>query len=164
VCDAVSKLEHDAVSDLVSTGQVVVQGETILLADVDIQFNFRGDRAVFEAATSPSGDLLAVLNKTLTPECQREGVARELMNRVQKLRKTAAVSYEDRVAVYYRAHGASPKVADALEHLAEFIRAGIRIDLLPTAAAPDAAAGTVLLEEETDVEEEKFTLYLVRLA
>lgn len=163
MCDAITKLPHDSVAELVSAGQVSVQGETILLADVDILFNFRGDRDVFEAATSPSGDLLAVLNKTLTPECQREGVARELMNRVQKLRKTAAVSYEDRVAVYYRAHAAAPKVADALQHLAEFIRAGIRIDLLPTAAAPDAAAGTVLMEEETEVEDEKFTLYLVRL-
>ena len=86
------------------------------------------------------------------------------MNRVQKLRKTAGVNYEDKVAVFFQvADGAAgaPQVLDAVGALADFIRAGLRIDLTPCAARPDGAQ--VILEEANDVEGEQIVLYLVRL-
>jgi hypothetical protein len=111
------------------------------------------------------------------------------MNRVQKMRKAAAVSYEDKVAVYYKpsgmiersvklAHssphhlthplsplsGDIPKVSDALVHLADFIHQGLRIDLIQCDGDSVPAHVQTILSEETEVEEEKLTLHLVRLA
>ena len=40
----------------------------------------------------------------LTPELEREGLAREFVRRVQDLRKQADLDIADRIRVYYRGH------------------------------------------------------------
>jgi isoleucyl-tRNA synthetase len=45
------------------------------------------------------GPLVAALDPTVTEELQREGLARELVNRIQRLRKEAGYDYATRIAV-----------------------------------------------------------------
>eukprot|EP00455_Lapot_gusevi_P000504 TRINITY_DN1022_c0_g1_i5.p1 TRINITY_DN1022_c0_g1~~TRINITY_DN1022_c0_g1_i5.p1 ORF type:complete len:1103 (-),score=421.81 TRINITY_DN1022_c0_g1_i5:126-3374(-) len=161
VCNAIQSLPHDRVSELLRTGEIKIDEHVVYKEEVEIQFNFVGDRETFESATSPSGDVLVVLNKRLTPACEQEGIAREFMSRVQKLRKNAAVSYEDAVAVYYRLDGESRNLTAALTNLRDFIYQGIRIDFSPFEQAP--ADVNIIMQDDTDVLGEKVVVYLVRL-
>lgn len=60
----------------------------------------------------------AALDATVTPELRREGLARELVSRVQRLRKEAGFAVEDRIVV--RVSG-SPEVDAVLREHAEYI-------------------------------------------
>jgi isoleucyl-tRNA synthetase len=57
------------------------------------------------------GDHHVELNTHITPELRREGLARELVRRIQGLRKEAGFNVEDRIHVRWRAGG---EVAEAL--------------------------------------------------
>ena len=47
------------------------------------------------------GDILVMLDTTPDKEMLEEGVAREVINRVQKLRKSAGLKVDDKVTMYY---------------------------------------------------------------
>jgi len=64
------------------------------------------------------GPFVVALDPALSPELKREGVARELVHLVQRLRKDAGYDYSARIALAVRADGAVAE--SALEH-AEFI-------------------------------------------
>lgn len=161
VCDFISKLSHDAVSDLLKVGFVDVMGHRIERCDVDIQYNFIGDAETYVSATSTSGSMLAVVNKKLTKECELEGIAREFMSRVQKLRKSANVSYEHKVAVYFEKVGEPVKLLHAMAELRDFIHQGLRIDVF--AYEEKIESGSILMTEVAEIFDEKVNLLLVRL-
>jgi isoleucyl-tRNA synthetase len=45
------------------------------------------------------------IDATLTPELKSEGLAREVVRRVQEMRKNAGFNIEDRITTCYQAHG-----------------------------------------------------------
>lgn len=69
-------------------------------------------------AVAAEGATLAALVTDLTPELEREGLARELVRRIQDLRKTAEFEVTDRIQVVYEA---TPKLADAIEKFRDYI-------------------------------------------
>jgi isoleucyl-tRNA synthetase len=50
------------------------------------------------------------IDATLTPELKSEGLAREIVRRVQDMRKNAGFNIEDRITTYYHAEGSLPEV------------------------------------------------------
>ena len=73
---------------------VTVDGEThaVLLEDVTIQRRASGALVVQEAAGR-----FAALDPALTPELRAEGLARELVSRVQRMRKESGLAVSDRI-------------------------------------------------------------------
>ena len=57
------------------------------------------------------GGLVVALDTAITPELEQEGLAREIVRRVQELRKQADYDLTDRIAVTYKAEG---KLAEAI--------------------------------------------------
>ena len=45
------------------------------------------------------------IDSTLTPDLRQEGLARELVRRIQDMRKKAGFNIEDRIATWYQAEG-----------------------------------------------------------
>ncbi|MGZ3736443.1 MAG: DUF5915 domain-containing protein, partial [Bdellovibrionota bacterium] len=80
-------------------------GETILKSEV-----------LIEKKAKPglnAGDLdgiVAALDTKLTPELRREGLLRELVNRVQQRRKEMKLNLTDRIRVTYAAGGACAEI------------------------------------------------------
>lgn len=62
--------------------------------------------------------MLAVLDLRPSEGLAAAGLARELVNRVQKLRKSAGLVVTDAVHIYYRAAGEVARCLDALHHQA----------------------------------------------
>ena len=63
-----------------------------------INLKFKGD-VKYEADSE--GSLLVLLNMSLTQEMKDEGVSREVVNRIQKLKKKAKLVPTDEVTVFY---------------------------------------------------------------
>ncbi|HSL83273.1 MAG TPA: isoleucine--tRNA ligase, partial [Thermoanaerobaculia bacterium] len=77
-------------------------------------------RIVEREGTAAQGDreLLVALDTELTPELVAEGLAREVVNRIQTARKDADLDYADRIRVRYRAGG---ELARAIEDHRDWI-------------------------------------------
>ena len=90
------------------------------------------------------GALTVALDVELTDELRCEGVARELVNRIQNLRKTAGFEVTDRIDTVVYAD--SPEIAAALEAYGEWI--GAQTLSRSVAQAPAVAAGDDAREVE----------------
>jgi isoleucyl-tRNA synthetase len=91
------------------------------------------------------GPFVAALDPALSEPLRREGVAREVVNRIQRLRKEAGYVYTDRIALWIEGAGA---VADAVRAHADFIQGETlarSLTLGARAPAPD-------LEQQVDID------------
>jgi isoleucyl-tRNA synthetase len=114
---AVSALNDEALRALERGEEVAisVEGDSFgLLAD-ELTIMRRASGAL---TVKEEQGYFAALDATVTPELRREGLARELVSRVQRLRKEAGFAVEDRIVV--RVSG-SPEVDAVLREHAEYI-------------------------------------------
>jgi len=77
-------------------------GETIELTPAEILVST--EPAPGLAVASDKFTTVAI-DATLTPELRQEGLARELVRRIQDMRKKAAFNIEDRISTWYQAEG-----------------------------------------------------------
>jgi isoleucyl-tRNA synthetase len=88
--------------------------------------------------------LVVALDTTLTPALEQEGLAREIVRRVQELRKQADYDLTDRIRVQYKAEGA---LAEAMDAFSEVIAREVLADSLDQVDAP---TGDAVLEDDVD--------------
>ena len=118
---------------------------TLALPGGDVLLN-PGDYAISSEdvpgwLVASEGALTVALDIEVTPELRREGLSRELVNRIQNLRKSSGFEVTDRIhtAVYAN----DPDLADALAAFGAYVKAqtlSLSIDLYPLADAPASAA------------------------
>ena len=93
------------------------------------------------------GSLTIALDVEVTPELRREGLSRELVNRIQNLRKSSGFEVTDRIhTVIYSSDKA---LEDALQAFGEYVKAqtlSLSIGLKPEAQAPADAPEVEWLE------------------
>jgi isoleucyl-tRNA synthetase len=136
VAKAIEELDAESVRSL-GVGEavsVVVDGEVLEVLP--------GDARVLEEA---SGDLmvqaqdgyLVGLDTTITPDLEAEGLAREVVSRVQRLRRESGLDVSDRIRLGMAAE--SGRLADAVEAHREYI-AGETLAVAVTTEAEQTAA------------------------
>jgi isoleucyl-tRNA synthetase len=114
VAAAIEGLDEAEIGTLIAGGTIAAAGEAITLGDVVVS---REPRAGVVVAAA---DRLAVaLDTTLTPELEREGMARELAKAVQGVRRDAGLEVSDRITL--RWDSPSPRVAEAFAAHGEWI-------------------------------------------
>ena len=95
---AIEGLDPSQIQQLESTGELEIdlEGEayTLTREDVDI-----AAQDIPGWSIASDGALTVALDLTLTPELEREGLARELVNRIQNLRKDSGFEVTDRIRV-----------------------------------------------------------------
>ena len=112
----------------------------IVPEDVTVEREVAGDWIV-----QSEGAFVAALDPTLDDDLRREGLARELVSRIQRMRKDAGFDYTDRIALWI---DGPPEVRDAATaHAAEIRRETLALGLAvgERCAAPD-------LEQEHDLD------------
>jgi isoleucyl-tRNA synthetase len=119
-----------------------VDGEetTFLPEDVVVEREVASDWLV-----GSDGPFVVALDPRLTPDLRQEGMAREVVNRVQRLRKEAGYVYTDRIELWLS--GDEP-VIDAVRGYADFIRGETlarRLELGGRASSPD-------MEQRVDID------------
>jgi isoleucyl-tRNA synthetase len=96
---AVQALDGDALRRFVQGEAlaVTVEGQTHTLDAEDLTILRRASGAL---VVQEENGFLAALDPTVTPELRREGLARELVSRVQRLRKDSGLAVSDRIVLY----------------------------------------------------------------
>ena len=101
------------------------------------------------------GKLTVALDITLTDELKAEGVARELINRIQNIRKDAGFEVTDKIRIEIEQ---LPFVADAVARYADYIAAQTLAVEVRTAAQPAGEAVS-----QTDVDEQPLRIAVTRI-
>ena len=111
--DEIAQLEKDGHIDLNIDGQTA----TVDAADVEII-----SEDIPGWLVSNEGNLTVALEVELTPELKKEGMARELINRIQNLRKDNGLEITDRVVVTIAPNA---EVEEAVESYGEYIKSQV---------------------------------------
>jgi isoleucyl-tRNA synthetase len=100
------------------------------------------------AVATDKGISVAV-DATLTPELRAEGLARELVRRVQDMRKKAGFNIEDRIVTYYQAASPSELMQEVLASWRDYLCAEtLTVELV--SGEPPAGAFVEAQEVEGD--------------
>jgi isoleucyl-tRNA synthetase len=113
-------------------GNFTVKGVKLLEGELKIQFTLsskengdaKGCASKYEADCS--GDVLVLLDVKPDSVMMNEGLAREVVNRVQKLRKQAKLVPTDVVSVFYSLSGGDNQVKESIETNIGYISSSLK--------------------------------------
>ena len=131
---------------------IVVDGETLTVTPADFIITSE-DMPGWLVTTE--GKLTVALDITVTEELKREGVARELVNRIQNIRKEADFAVTDKIRVEIEAKEA---VVDSLSAWADFVGQQTLALEVKAVAVP---TGSVVVD--SDLDEEPLKIAVKRL-
>lgn len=124
IMQAIKQLSDEDLQKFVTTKKIEVLGHELGPEDLRLMFCFTGPAAEklsqqYEAHSE--GDILILLDITPDETMQHEGVAREIINRVQKLRKKAQLVPSDEAVVYYEIKDLTSNLATVAVSYKSFI-------------------------------------------
>ena len=122
---------------------MIIEGETILLETEDVEI-IPVDIPGWKVANS--GQLTVALDVTISPTLREEGLARELVNRIQNLRKDSNLDVTDRIDVKIQRNSA---INSAINNNLDYICAEILASSLELVDNVEATKGfEIELDEE----------------
>ncbi|MEO7985055.1 MAG: isoleucine--tRNA ligase [Gemmatimonadales bacterium] len=133
--DALRGLEQGQTATLELDGEEL----TFLPEDIVVEREVATDWLV-----GSDGPYVAALDPRLTPELRDEGIAREVVNRVQRLRKEAGYAYTDRISLWL---SGDELVLGAVRRHADFIQGATLARQLEVGRAPAAD-----IEQDVDID------------
>ncbi|GAB2218562.1 hypothetical protein Drorol1_Dr00001789 [Drosera rotundifolia] len=163
VTKEVRAMSLEAILAFEKDGEVTIATHCLKQGDIKIIRDFKcpDDLTGKEIDAEGDGDVLIVLDLQPDESLFEAGIAREIVNRIQKLRKKAGLEPTDVVEVYIKplddATSSLQRVLDSQEH---YISDAIGSPLLPFDFLPSEAA--VFAEETHSISDLLFTITLSR--
>ena len=117
VAAAVAEMSQEAIAELEKNGSYTLQldGTDVLVETTDVEI-FSEDIPGWLVANE--GKLTVALDVTVTEELRREGVARELVNRIQNIRKSSGLEITDKIKITL---SKNPQTDDAVNEYKDYI-------------------------------------------
>jgi len=117
LANVLNALEQSQIASLEQTGSLAltVEGEPVEVTTADVEI-ISEDMPGWNVASE--GRVTVALDVTITDELKREGVARELIKRIQNHRKTAGFEVTDRIQIEVESN---PETDDAVNQYADYI-------------------------------------------
>jgi len=154
--------EIKTLSDSVLTGflegeKLTIRGHDISMEDLRIMYSFTGEKSKElgdKYVADSQEDVLVLLDTTPDQEMLDEGVAREVVNRVQKLRKSAGLKVDDQVTMMYTVTPADHHLAKVITKFSEYIQTSSKTPLKLLTSQP----GNCIRRESYDLKGAKLEL------
>ena len=108
--EQINLLERDAELSIIIAGKSI----TLSLEDVEIT-----SQDIEGWLVANSGNITVALDITITEDLRKEGIARELVNRIQNLRKDSGFEVTDKIKVYVQKDGI---IEEAIKHNEQYIK------------------------------------------
>lgn len=164
VAKEVKAMSQEDILAFEKAGEVTIAANCLKLTDIKVVRDFKRPDGLTEKEIDAAGDgdVLVILDLRADDSLFESGAAREVVNRIQKLRKKAGLEPTDFVEVYFESidedKSISQQVLNSQEH---YIRDAIGSPLLPSSLMPQHA---VIICEECfhAVSKLTFKIYLVR--
>ncbi|XP_042229797.1 isoleucine--tRNA ligase, cytoplasmic-like isoform X2 [Homarus americanus] len=158
----VGELTDDEIQQMLNSGSINILGHTIDSCDLNVKYSFSGEKAVelasrYEAHSDDT--VLILLDTTPSQEMLDEGLAREVVNRVQKLRKKAKLVPTDEVTVWYHVDEKDIELAPIVATYSEYIE---NLTKTPFKPISEKDRSSVLIEEVTNIKENCIKLVITQ--
>jgi len=162
VRNALPKVSSDEVKGYISSGKITVDGIELVDGDLAVQRYLEVPPASEgQFATNTDNDVVIRLDIQIHAHLQGEWLARELTNRVQKLRKKAGLQATDDVDVFYRfEEGSGADLITAIQGNTDIIKK--TVGSLPADVKEKREGAVVIIEEEQEIDDTKFMIYLAK--
>ncbi|KAK5125947.1 hypothetical protein LTR85_011302 [Meristemomyces frigidus] len=98
---ALPKLSKEDIHGFLTAGAVTVEGHKLGAEDLRVQRGVKQSKETANLEVAVEGDVMILLDAFAYPELAQEGLAREVLNRVQRLRKRAGLVPTDDVRLAY---------------------------------------------------------------
>ncbi|XP_027556984.1 isoleucine--tRNA ligase, cytoplasmic [Neopelma chrysocephalum] len=154
---AIKELKSEQLEKFQETGTIVVEGHELHGEDLRLMYQIAEGSSQFEAHSD--AQVLVLLDVTPDQSMVDEGVAREVINRIQKLRKKRNLVPTDEISVYYRSQPEGEYLDTVIKEHADFILATIKAELKPY---PVPTSKEVLIQETTQLKGSELEITLVR--
>uniref|UniRef100_A0AAV2M480 Isoleucine--tRNA ligase, cytoplasmic n=1 Tax=Knipowitschia caucasica TaxID=637954 RepID=A0AAV2M480_KNICA len=149
ITTSIKSLSNEQLEAFQKTGSIVVDGHELHEDDLRLMYTFdqsSGSAAQYEAHSD--AQVLVLLDVTPDQSMVDEGVAREVINRIQKLRKKAHLVPSDEITVYYQCQPKGEYLDSVIQAHNDFILATTKAPMLPF---PVPKSSTVIIEEKTQL-------------
>lgn len=168
---ALPSLESDDVRRFIQEKRITIDGIDLLEEDLIVKRGLKEDESSKTLETNTDNDVLTILDAAIYPELAKEGLAREVINRVQQLRKRAKLVPTDDVKMEYKVLTDPGKIGieEVFATHGKAFEKALRRPLdkhIVTASGgeiPEGNTEEVIVEEEQEVQKATFMLRLVQL-
>ncbi|KAL5543283.1 hypothetical protein UlMin_010993 [Ulmus minor] len=166
VAKEVKAMSQEKILAFEKDGEVTIAGHCLKLSDIKVVRDLKRPDGTTEKEVDAAGDgdVLVILDLRPDESLYEAGVAREIVNRIQKLRKKAALEPTDIVEVYFETLDQDKSVSQRVLHSQEqYIKDAIGSPLLQHSFMPTHA---VIVGEEHfhGISGISFVIYLTRPA
>ena len=168
---ALPNLTNEEVRKFLHDKRIKVEGIELLEEDLIVKRGLKEDESSKNLETNTDNDVLIILDAEIYPELAKEGIAREIVTRVQQLRKKAKLVPTDDVKMEYLVKS-DPENVGIEEVFATYGKAFERALRRPLdkhivsafeGKMPSGKVDAVIMEEEQEVQRATFLLRLVKL-
>ncbi|KAH9825958.1 isoleucine--tRNA ligase, cytoplasmic-like [Teratosphaeria destructans] len=187
--NALPKLSKDQISSFLNEKTITIEGHKLEEEDLRVRKEFKPTKETENYQDGSESEIMVLLDSFAYPELAQEGLAREVLNRIQRLRKRAGLVPTDDVKVAYTvlsppsdiSNGATDDAAitngesGAISEASRLEQERLVQEMFEQQAATFVKAASqgvvvadgkeegVVAEEETEVKELRLVLKLLRL-
>uniref|UniRef100_A0AAR2JLN9 isoleucine--tRNA ligase n=1 Tax=Pygocentrus nattereri TaxID=42514 RepID=A0AAR2JLN9_PYGNA len=160
VTASIKELKSEQLEAFQKTGSIVVDGHELHEEDLRLMYSFdqmSGTAVQYEAHSD--AQVLVLLDITPDQSMVDEGVAREVINRIQKLRKKGHLVPSDEITVYYSSEPAGDYLDKVIQAHTDFILATTKAPLKPYPVPKNAS---VIVQERAQLKGSDLDLTIVK--
>ncbi|KAJ8063399.1 hypothetical protein OCU04_008620 [Sclerotinia nivalis] len=160
---ALPGLTSEQVHNYVLEKSIIVDGIKLEEGDLVVKRGLKDDESSKNLETNTDEDVLTILDVELHADLADEALGREIINRVQRLRKKAGLQPTDDIKMEYKVleDPSSIGLREAFTSQAQVIEKALRRPLHE--AEGSAAAESIILEEDQEIQKATFSLRLLKL-
>eukprot|EP00736_Rhodelphis_marinus_P011216 Rmarinus@m.24730 len=160
VAKAIRAMGHDEIQTFLAKGEISLEGQVITKDEMKIvrQANIPKDS---NYAGDARDEVVVLLDVQPDEDLRLDGLAREVVNRVQKLRKQAGLEFGYEVDVYYSLDEGAKDVRTVLDTRLSAVCQPLRVERL-YALDSDPMPGSHIIRESAEIGSEKLELSLAR--
>ncbi|XP_077458781.1 isoleucine--tRNA ligase, cytoplasmic isoform X2 [Stigmatopora argus] len=157
---AIKELSSEQLEAFQKTGSIMVDGHELHEEDLRIMYTFgQSPNTAAQYEAHSDAQVLVLLDVSPDQSMLDEGVAREVINRIQKLRKKGHLVPSDEITVHYHCEPDGEYLGSVIQAHTEFILATTKAPLLPY---PVPKAATVIIQEKTQLKGSDLELTIVK--
>jgi isoleucyl-tRNA synthetase len=168
---ALPNLTSDDIKAFLSSGTITVEGIQLGKEDLIVKRGLKEGDGSKHQEFNTDNNVLTILDVAMYPELEKEGLAREVINRVQRLRKKAGLMPTDDIGMEYRVLSDPDNIGmeEIFETQSQIIEKALRrpidkhVITEVEGKIPEGGNEVVILEEEQEVQKATFMLRLVKL-
>lgn len=156
---ALPNVTSEEVQKFAETGKITVDGIDLIEEDLQVRRGLPESKATEGQESRSSQDVLIILDINMYPELQSEGLARELINRIQRLRKKAGLNTTDDVQVEYKVAKDTINFETVIKDQEELL---LKSTKTPITGFSETSS-KVIIDEEQNINDTIFNLRLLSL-